>query len=48
MSVGEDGPSKCSRKTALTLFFAAELFAFTFSLIALLSPTWQYANLEVG
>uniref|UniRef100_A0A915BFJ0 Clc-like protein n=1 Tax=Parascaris univalens TaxID=6257 RepID=A0A915BFJ0_PARUN len=48
MSAVEEGPSKCSRKTALSVFFAFELFAFTFSLIALLSPSWQYVYLENG
>uniref|UniRef100_A0A0N5AXT8 Clc-like protein n=1 Tax=Syphacia muris TaxID=451379 RepID=A0A0N5AXT8_9BILA len=48
MSAEDDSPSKCSRKTALILFFAAEILAFVFSLIALISPTWQYVNLENG
>ncbi|CAI4229585.1 unnamed protein product [Auanema sp. JU1783] len=40
--------SKCGRKTALSIFFAISLVAFLFSLVSLLSPSWQYANLENG
>ncbi|VDM29172.1 unnamed protein product [Toxocara canis] len=46
MSINDEGPSKCGRKTALSIFFAFELFGFIFSLIAVLSPSWQYVYLE--
>lgn len=48
MSAGEEGASRCSRKTALSIFFVFELFAFVFCLISLISPTWQYVYLENG
>ncbi|KHN78436.1 hypothetical protein Tcan_02861 [Toxocara canis] len=48
MSINDEGPSKCGRKTALSIFFAFELFGFIFSLIAVLSPSWQYVYLENG
>ncbi|VDK59088.1 unnamed protein product [Anisakis simplex] len=48
MSEQDEGPSKCSRKTALSIFVAFEAVAFTLSLIALISPSWQYVYLENG
>ncbi|VDL70910.1 unnamed protein product [Nippostrongylus brasiliensis] len=40
--------SKCGRKAALSSFFATTFIAFTFSVIALISPAWQYVYLENG
>ncbi|CAD6190782.1 unnamed protein product [Caenorhabditis auriculariae] len=42
------GVSRCGRKTALAIFFSLSLLAFLFCLLALISPSWQYANLENG
>lgn len=47
MQENEENPNKCHRKALLSLFFVLELLAFTFSLIAVVSPSWQYAFLEV-
>ncbi|CAI5448652.1 unnamed protein product [Caenorhabditis angaria] len=46
--IEDDSSGKCGRKTALSIFFALSLLAFTFCLLALISPSWQYANLENG
>ncbi|KAJ1345513.1 hypothetical protein KIN20_000067 [Parelaphostrongylus tenuis] len=46
MAYGE--VSKCGRKTALSTFFAVTFVAFTLSVIALISPSWQYVYLENG
>lgn len=43
-----DGYSRCGRKTALSVFFVLSLISFVFCLLGLISPTWQYANLENG
>ncbi|VDN05324.1 unnamed protein product [Thelazia callipaeda] len=48
MDPDDEGPSKCSRKTALSLFLFLELTAYLFSCIALISPSWQYVYLENG
>ncbi|VDN55743.1 unnamed protein product [Dracunculus medinensis] len=48
MQENEENPNKCHRKALLSLFFVLELLAFTFSLIAVVSPSWQYAFLENG
>ncbi|CAB3405984.1 unnamed protein product [Caenorhabditis bovis] len=44
----DDGSNKCGRKSALSIFFAFSLLAFLFCLLSLISPSWQYANLENG
>uniref|UniRef100_A0A1I7XKD9 Clc-like protein n=1 Tax=Heterorhabditis bacteriophora TaxID=37862 RepID=A0A1I7XKD9_HETBA len=44
----DNGVSKCGRKTALSIFFAISIIAFTFCLLSLLSPSWQYVYLENG
>uniref|UniRef100_A0A0K0D0N0 Clc-like protein n=1 Tax=Angiostrongylus cantonensis TaxID=6313 RepID=A0A0K0D0N0_ANGCA len=46
MAYGE--VSKCGRRTALSTFFTATFVAFTLSVIALISPSWQYVYLENG
>ncbi|TMS37931.1 hypothetical protein L596_004764 [Steinernema carpocapsae] len=48
--MGSDGSgsSRCTRKVSLASYFALELLAFTVSLVALLSPSWQYVYLEEG
>lgn len=39
---------KCSRKTALAIYFTLSLVAFVLCLLALISPSWQQVNLENG
>lgn len=46
--MADGGVSKCGRKAALSTFFAVTFIAFTFSVIALVSPAWQYVYLENG
>ncbi|VDK27676.1 unnamed protein product [Gongylonema pulchrum] len=48
MSAADEDPGKCSRKTALAIFFLLELIAYLLSCIALISPSWQYVYLENG
>ncbi|PAV84830.1 hypothetical protein WR25_10083 [Diploscapter pachys] len=41
--------SCCGKRQAfLTIFFLLSLFGFTFSLLSVLSPTWQWVSLENG
>ncbi|KAK0398352.1 hypothetical protein QR680_002552 [Steinernema hermaphroditum] len=48
MGSDSSGSSRCTRKASLSCYFVIELLAFTLSLIALLSPSWQYVYLEEG
>ncbi|XGW28027.1 hypothetical protein V3C99_008102 [Haemonchus contortus] len=46
--MADGGVSKCGRKAALSTFFTVTFIAFTLSVIALISPSWQYVYLENG
>uniref|UniRef100_A0A1I7YL19 Clc-like protein n=1 Tax=Steinernema glaseri TaxID=37863 RepID=A0A1I7YL19_9BILA len=48
MSSDSTGSSRCTRKASLSCYFVLELLGFTLSLVALLSPSWQYVYLEEG
>ncbi|VDO04796.1 unnamed protein product [Haemonchus placei] len=48
--MADGGVSKCGRKAALSTFFTVTFIAFTLSVIALISPSWQTdaRNISMG